>query len=328
MKISIIIPTYNRINSLLTVLKKLENQDFLNLESWFNFEVIIINDGSTDWTEKLLWEYQKKNLYTWKKFDLKILNQKNSGQSKARNNWVKNANWDLIIFLQDDIFPEKNFISKHFNFHKKNPNKKNVVIWKTNWTQEILNSKNKKFYEFLDWTWKDFSQKIFQFFFKAPLFNYNLLKNNSEINSENNFFHFYTNNLSIKKEFYLENWWFNEKFNSYWWEDIEFWYRLHKKNMKLFFLETAKAKHNHEYDLEKFLNREKKVSQSLKKFLEIQPELKKIFQSCHSREVGNLFPCLKILFYKIFCSKIFLEIFKILNKNFYWYFLGKQKFLK
>jgi hypothetical protein len=89
--------------------------------------------------------------------------------------------------------------------------------------------------------------------------------------------------------------------------------------MKLFFLRTAKAKHNHEYNLKNFLNREKNVSQSLKKFLEIQPELKKIFYKNKK---------FKIFFYKIFCSKTFLNIFKILNKNFYWYFMGKREFIK
>ena len=47
--------------------------------------------------------------------------------------------------------------------------------------------------------------------------------------------------------------------------------------MKLFFLKNALAEHNHKYDLENYLNREKKVSKNLEKFLEIQPDLKKIF---------------------------------------------------
>jgi len=47
--------------------------------------------------------------------------------------------------------------------------------------------------------------------------------------------------------------------------------------MKLFFLKNALAEHNHEYDLKKFLEREKKVSENLEKFLEIQSELKKKF---------------------------------------------------
>ena len=49
MFISIIIPAYNRKESLEIVLKKLEEQDFDK-----NFEVIVIDDWSTDWTKDFL----------------------------------------------------------------------------------------------------------------------------------------------------------------------------------------------------------------------------------------------------------------------------------
>ena len=307
-KISIIIPTFNRINSLLVVLNKLENQKNFSEP----FEVIIVDDGSTDNTQEVLKNFQTQ------KFTLKVLFQKNKKQWVARNFWVWNAQSDLILFLQDDIFPCENLAFEHFAFHYHNPEKNIVSIWKTTWTKEILNSKDKNFYKFLDWSWTNFSQKIFQKIFKAPLFNYEKLQN-WEINFQENFFHFYTNNLSIKKNFFTENWWFNEKFNSYWWEDIEFWYRLHKKNMRLFFLKNAKAEHNHKYNLKNFLEREKKVAENLEKFLKIQPELKIIF---------NRKKLIKKIFFKIFCSKFFLQIFKILNKNFYRYFLGKKECLK
>lgn len=330
-KISVIIPTFNRINSLLKVLEKIENQDFYK-KTWEIFEVIIVNDWSIDWTQEILEKYKENNIKNWNKnFEIKILFQENKKQWTARNYWVSEAKSDFILFLQDDIFPEKNLISEHYNFHKNNSNKKIVAIWKTEWNEILfwINRENEKFYRFLDWSWKKISDKIFFKFFWAPLFNYEKLKekNNSkkisnkifEINSENNFSHFYTNNLSIKKEFYSENLWFNEKFNSYWWEDIEFWYRLQKKWMKLFFLKNALAKHNHEYNLEKFLNREKKVAENLEKFLEIQPELKNNFYK-------NIF--IKKLLFKIFSSKIFLFFWKIFWKIFYWYFLGKKEFLK
>ena len=316
-KISVIIPTYNRKNSLSEVLKKLENQN-----SQENFEVIIVNDWSTDWTWEFLENYSAKN------FELKILFQENKKQWIARNFWVKNAESDLILFLQDDIFPEENLISEHYNFQKNNSEKEIVVIWKTEWNENLFTNKkpvstqqketgfnSQKFYRFLDWSWKNFSDKIFWKFFNAPLFNYEKLEDKKEVN----YFHFYTNNLSIKKEFYFENWWFNEKFNSYWWEDIEFWYRLKKSWMKLFFLKNALAKHNHEYNLENFLDREKKVAENLEKFLEIQPKLKKIFYKNKK---------LKKIFFLVLSSQIFLFFWKIFWKNFYWYFLGKREFLK
>jgi len=345
-EISVIIPTFNRKNSLAEVLKKLENQNFQG-----KFEIIIVNDWSTDWTWEFLENYSAKN------FELKILFQENKKQWIARNFWVKNAKSDLILFLQDDIFPEKNLISEHFNFHKSNFDEKIVVIWKTEWLKNFIDEKiffedwknnwiskkifleQKKFYQFLDWSWKNFSDKIFWEFFNAPLFNYEELENRKnskkisnnifEINSEKNFFHFYTNNLSMKKNFFLKSLWFDEKFNSYWWEDIEFWYRLKKSWMKLFFSKNALAEHNHKYDLEKFLKREKKVSENLWKFLEIQPDLKNFFLPVSNFcKDNNLKFILKKILFKIFSSKIFLFFGKIFWKNFYWYFLGKKEFLK
>ena len=67
--------------------------------------------------------------------------------------------------------------------------------------------------------------------------------------------------------------------------------------MKLFFLKNALAKHNHEYNLENFLDREKKVAENLEKFLEIQPKLKKIFYKNKK---------LKKIFFLVLSSQIFL----------------------
>jgi hypothetical protein len=81
--------------------------------------------------------------------------------------------------------------------------------------------------------------------------------------------------------------------------------------MKIFFLKNAKAEHNHKYSLESFLKRQKNVLKSKKILFEIQPEIKKFFSESFFK---------KVLF-KIFSSKVFLFLFKSLNKNLYFYFL-------
>jgi len=104
-QISIIIPTYNRA----LLLKEAIESVFL--QTYKNFELIVVNDGSTDNTLNLLKQYGNR---------LRILNQENKGVSAARNLGIKNANGDLIAFLDsDDLWlPEK--LKNQVNFFLNN----------------------------------------------------------------------------------------------------------------------------------------------------------------------------------------------------------------
>lgn len=92
-KVSVIMPTYNRINVISNAIDSVLNQSFQN------FQLIICDDGSNDSTEDLINE-----LYSQKLDENKIiyLKQKNSGVSKARNLCLKNADGDLIAYLDSD----------------------------------------------------------------------------------------------------------------------------------------------------------------------------------------------------------------------------------
>jgi glycosyltransferase involved in cell wall biosynthesis len=94
-KLSIIIPTYNNAHFLPETLESIFNQDY------GDYELIIVDDGSTDNTRELLEKYGNKVIY---------LHQENSGAcSKPRNEGIKIAKGDYIsIFDSDDIMkPEK-----------------------------------------------------------------------------------------------------------------------------------------------------------------------------------------------------------------------------
>jgi len=97
-KVSVIIPTYNRADLLPRALNSVLNQTFQD------FELIIVEDGSTDNTKQLVEEFQKKDeriKYIW---------QKNSGgPAKPKNTGIKNSQGEFIAFLDDDDewLPEK-----------------------------------------------------------------------------------------------------------------------------------------------------------------------------------------------------------------------------
>lgn len=90
MKISIIIPCYNTATYLGKCIESVIQQ--VN-NDW---EMILINDGSTDDTADIIRIYSEKDVR------IKVINQKNEGLSVARNNGVKEATGDYILFLDSD----------------------------------------------------------------------------------------------------------------------------------------------------------------------------------------------------------------------------------
>lgn len=99
-KTSIIIPTYNRINYLIEAVESCLNQTNNNIE------VLIIDDGSIDSTEKIITRKIKEN---WKDYDIFYFKQKNAGASAARNKGLELAKGEYIQFLDSDdlLHPNK-----------------------------------------------------------------------------------------------------------------------------------------------------------------------------------------------------------------------------
>ena len=88
--ISVIVPVYNVEEYLEECLESIQNQTYTN------FEVILVNDGSTDASKKICERYCKKDT----RFHL--LNQENQGQSIARNHGVSASIGELITFVDSD----------------------------------------------------------------------------------------------------------------------------------------------------------------------------------------------------------------------------------
>lgn len=92
MKISIIIPVYNSANSIISTLESVRHQ------SYKNFEIIIIDDGSQDLSVHIINDY----IDTYRHLDIKMISQKNQGVSKARNVGIKMATGSWIALLDSD----------------------------------------------------------------------------------------------------------------------------------------------------------------------------------------------------------------------------------
>jgi glycosyltransferase involved in cell wall biosynthesis len=100
--ISIIIPAYNAGK---TIEKCLEH---VLRQKYYSYEVVVVNDGSTDDTWVKL--QQQVGIFLNQKISFKIINQNNSGANTARNRGAKEARGELIIFLDADIQMEQNML--------------------------------------------------------------------------------------------------------------------------------------------------------------------------------------------------------------------------
>lgn len=108
MKFSIIIPVYNLEKYIGELLDSIISQDF------FDYEVLIINDGSTDDSEKIITEKIKK----YDNFHL--ITEKNSGPGAARNAGIKAAMGEYILFFDgDDFLTSNNALKKLDNILEK-----------------------------------------------------------------------------------------------------------------------------------------------------------------------------------------------------------------
>ena len=104
-KLSIIIPAYNAERFILDCLNSILNDDFSN------FEIIIINDGSTDKTQAIIENISDNRI--------KLFNNKNHGVSYSRNYGLKKALGDYVMFVDSDDTIKHNSLKKMMNYAKK-----------------------------------------------------------------------------------------------------------------------------------------------------------------------------------------------------------------
>lgn len=123
-RISIIIPLYNKENYIIQCIDSIINQ------SYNNFEIVIVDDGSTDSSIEKIKSVADDRI--------KIISKKNGGVSSARNEGIKNATGDWILFLDADDKLEENALQHFVESINIYPN---IKIFVSNF---LIISKNKK----------------------------------------------------------------------------------------------------------------------------------------------------------------------------------------
>jgi len=95
MKISVIIPTYNEENHISECL------DSLSTQTYQDYEVIVVDDGSTDKTVSII-----------KSKRIKVLSQEHLGAGSARNLGSKNAKGEILVFIDADMIVSQNYLEQ------------------------------------------------------------------------------------------------------------------------------------------------------------------------------------------------------------------------
>jgi GT2 family glycosyltransferase len=109
MAISIVIPTKNRIDALRVTIDALARQDLDGHQA----EIIVVDNGSTDGTTQWLGEVSSRFPIA-----IKTVVEAHPGVSAARNAGVRQAQFDLILFLNDDTTPVSNrLLTEHIAVH-------------------------------------------------------------------------------------------------------------------------------------------------------------------------------------------------------------------
>jgi glycosyltransferase involved in cell wall biosynthesis len=239
-EVSVVIPTWNRMDALPEVLLALEGQ-----EGAPPFEVVIVDDGSTDGTGP--WLARRRFL-----IPVRVLTQPNRGPAAARNAGVAAARGDLVAFLGDDTVPHKGWLAAHRAAHRdRGDGGELAVLGYTGWHPRLRVT--------------PFLRHINE---HGAQFGYGLITENEDVP----FNFFYTSNISLRRRRLCDEP-FDLGFPYAAWEDTELSYRLAKTRLRLVYEPHARTFHNHPTDLARFMARQEKAGYSAVVFHRLHPEL-------------------------------------------------------
>lgn len=187
--VSIILSTYNWNPKWLT-----ESITSVLKQTYTNFELIIINDASTNNIEDTILNFQKKDERI-----IYIKNEKNVWLTTSLNKWIKKSNWKYIARIDDDdIWQDNKKLEKQIDFMEQNND-----YWVC-WTWVIL----------IDENWNEL-KKILNRWWDEKIRNY--------ISGSNQFTH---SSIIIRKSILDKVWWYIDNNITKYIEDYDLWLRI------------------------------------------------------------------------------------------------------
>jgi GT2 family glycosyltransferase len=231
-RMSVIVPTYRRPGLLSQCLSALAGQD----APAGSFEVVVVDDGSGDETAEVLRHHDGSlPALTWRS------QPSNRGPAAARNEAVRLANGELLLFIDDDIVASPSLVATHLRLHESTSDKDGVLGF-VDWLPSLRVT---PFMRWLDTT-------TFQFAYHE--LSPGRLPHPADA--------FYTCNLSMRRGLFDDVNGFDERFPYPAYEDTELACRLADKGFTLDYRPEALAWHARAITLREFEQRMGKVAES------------------------------------------------------------------
>ncbi|QSJ20964.1 glycosyltransferase family 2 protein [Nostoc sp. UHCC 0702] len=205
---SVVIPTYNRQPILEKCLRALEVQELGVSSVITGYEIVLVDDGSTDGT--LEWLAAHKDEFP----HVRPFQQDHAGPSAARNLGVKEAVGDMIIFIDSDLVVLKNFLQAH--------------------ADALVQGKEQLG-----------SDRFFTYGAVINTCNFNNPTDEAYKLTDFSAAFFATGNVAIPKHWLEKAGLFDMSFQLYGWEDLELGVRLKKLGLKLIKCPAAVGYHWH-----------------------------------------------------------------------------------
>jgi glycosyltransferase involved in cell wall biosynthesis len=258
-KVSVVIPTKNRSALLAEAIERIEAQTIARE----HYEVIVIDNDSTDDTRTLLEQKAKK--YSNLRFGV----QEKAGAAATRNAGLCLAKSDLTLFIDDDVQASPQLIEAHVDWHKKNP------------STSVIGA--------VTMPWGDTSDPFLRY-----LRDHRILNPYTPSKGPIDFSYYHTCNVSTPTQMLLNVGSFNESFKIYGMEDIELGYRLEKAGCRMVYAPNAAAVHYRFPGYQDFVERSEQAGYSLGLLIRLHPELKKRFVessriSRHLKSIHSLY---------------------------------------
>jgi GT2 family glycosyltransferase len=213
--ISVVIPTYNRrvlLQKTLPALHGLETQGF-------DYEVLLLNDGSTDGSDRCIEEFIRDNPGR-----LRHLSLPHSGSpAHPRNVGMREARGRIILLLDDDVIPDPDLLIPHWNFHTRHPEPEAAALGELYLPPDVESDPLSLFHSF----------------------PYDEVRRSKKLG----YLFFWTCNLSFKRDFMLAHGMFDEDPALHPVEDMECGYRLCARGLEIEFVPESQGQHVHAMDM-------------------------------------------------------------------------------